>query len=68
VSNGSNAGLLTKEEQAKIQWFACETGKTKSELVRQAIERFVDQFHIEDRKSYNPANPFIMARISRNNS
>ena len=43
---------LTKEDQSKIQWLASETGKTKSELVRQAIERFVGQFREEDRKSF----------------
>ena len=43
---------LTKEDQSKIQLPACETGKTKSELVRQAIERFVGQFREEDRKGF----------------
>ncbi|MDO9228245.1 MAG: ribbon-helix-helix protein, CopG family [Syntrophales bacterium] len=43
---------LTKEDQSKIQWLACETGKTKSELVRQAIQRFAGQFCGEDRKSF----------------
>jgi hypothetical protein len=43
---------LTQEEQAKIQWLSSETGKTKNELVRQAIESFFDQFHGTDRKKY----------------
>jgi hypothetical protein len=43
---------LTEEDQAKIQWLAGETGKTKSELVRQAIERLVGQFRGEDHKSF----------------
>lgn len=43
---------LTLEEQAKIQWLSSETGKTKSELVRQAIESFFDQFPGTDRKKF----------------
>jgi hypothetical protein len=43
---------LTEEDQAKIQWLAGETGKTKSELVRQAIKRLVGQFCGEDHKSF----------------
>ena len=43
---------LTQEDEARIQWLSSETGKTKSELVRQAIERFFDQFHGTDRKRY----------------
>lgn len=42
---------LTDEEQAALAAIANKTGKSKSDLIRQAIDHYIEQFQERDRKS-----------------
>lgn len=40
---------LTEQERNALQEISQRTGRSETELVREAIERFIGQFQIEDR-------------------
>jgi hypothetical protein len=42
---------LTEKERTALQAIAHQTGKTQSELIRQAIDSLVEQFQQENRKA-----------------
>ncbi len=42
---------LTEEEQAALRDLSMRTGKSKSDLIRKAVEYFISRFHPKDRKA-----------------
>ncbi len=41
---------LTEQERSYLQEISRQTGKTESELVREAVDKFIAQFRTEDRR------------------
>jgi predicted DNA-binding protein len=41
---------LTEQEHNALQEISLQTGKSENELVREALEQFIGQFQMEDRR------------------
>ncbi len=43
---------LTEKERSALQEMADETGKTQSELIRSAVDDFIEQQYVRDRSAF----------------